>query len=151
METKRENNIAALTHLSALGQYIFPLGNFIIPLLIWNWKKDESQFIDSNGKQILNFQFSVLLYTLLLLLIAVPVFLFVFLDQISMAAVLNNHEWIIEKMEIGNHITIITVGILAVILLASLKFIEFVYIIYGTVQASNGNQIKYPLTIPFLK
>ncbi|WP_366187127.1 DUF4870 domain-containing protein [Flavobacterium ovatum] len=151
METKKENNIAAITHLSALGQYLFPFGNYILPLLIWNSKKGESTVIDFNGKQVLNFQFSVLLYTVILLLITIPIFLFTFFSGMSINAVLNDHEWIIKNLDIGNNISIITVGLLAIILLASLKIIEFIYIIYGTIKASNGEPFRYPFTIPFLK
>lgn len=151
METKKINNIAAITHLSALGQYLFPFGNYILPLLIWNSKKDESNLIDFTGKQVLNFQFSVLLYSIILILIAIPVFLFTIFNEMTINAVLNDHGWIIKNLDIGNNITLITIGLLAVILFASLKIIEFIYIIYGSIKASKGEQMHYPLTIPFLK
>ena len=63
METKNEKTIAALTHLSALSQYFIPFGNFIFPIIIWSSKKDKSEFIDSNGKNVINFHLSLLLKT----------------------------------------------------------------------------------------
>ena len=65
-----EKNIAMLCHLSGLFT-IFG------PLIIWLIKKDESEFIDVNGKQALNFQISILIYSvvaaiLIVLLIGIP-------------------------------------------------------------------------------
>ncbi|MCG9793072.1 DUF4870 domain-containing protein [Flavobacterium algicola] len=151
MQPKNENNIAALTHLSALGQYLFPFGNYILPLLIWNLKKNESTVIDHNGRQVLNFQFSVLLYTIVLLLIAIPVFLIIVFNNMSINALFNDHEWIIKNFNISGNSTFITIGLIAIVLLITLKIIEFIYIIYGTIKASNGEQFHYPFTIPFLK
>jgi uncharacterized Tic20 family protein len=78
-QKKNENNYrkkyATFTHLSALTQYFIPFGNFIFPILFWTSKKDESEFVDYSGKQILNFQLSLLLYTIGLALIAIPVFI----------------------------------------------------------------------------
>ncbi|AWG21592.1 hypothetical protein FFWV33_08630 [Flavobacterium faecale] len=151
MQPQNENNIAAVTHLSALGQYIFPFGNFILPLLLWNFKKDQSEFIDKNGKQVLNFQFSIFLYTILILIIAVPILLFTILSTTTFDAAIENHEWIFRNLDIGNHIYMLTIVILAAILLATLKIVEFVYIIYGTLKASNGEYIKYPMSIRFIR
>jgi uncharacterized Tic20 family protein len=75
MKTTTEKNSATFTHLSALTQYFIPFGNFIFPILFWTSKKDESEFVDYSGKQILNFQLSLLLYTIGLALIAIPVFI----------------------------------------------------------------------------
>jgi uncharacterized protein len=48
-------NMALLCHLLGL------LTCFIGPLVIWLLKKDEHSFIDSQGKEALNFQISVIL------------------------------------------------------------------------------------------
>jgi uncharacterized Tic20 family protein len=42
---------------------------------ILEFKKESSEFVDHHGKQVLNFQLSLLLYSLVLVLIAVPTFL----------------------------------------------------------------------------
>jgi len=49
-----EKNMGMLCHL--LG-----LLSFIGPLIIWLLKKDESKFIDDNGKEALNFQITIAL------------------------------------------------------------------------------------------
>jgi len=151
METSTERNTAAFTHLSTLSQYFIPFGNYIFPIIIWTTKKDQSQFVDHNGKQALNFQLSILIYTLVLAMIAIPIFLFTVLQNVSITELINNNEMIIENFDYGNSIAILTVGALALLGLACIKIAEFFLVIYASVKASNGEEYFYPLTISFLK
>jgi len=151
METSTEKKIAAFTHLSTLTQYIIPFGNYIFPIIFWTSKKDESQFVDHNGKQALNFQLSVLVYTLILALIAIPVFLYTILRNISFNDLVHNEDIIFENLDYGNSIGLLTLGALALLILAGIKVAEFFLVIYASVKASNGEEYNYPLTIPFLK
>jgi len=54
-------------HLSAFAGYFFPFGGIIGPIICWISRKDESAWIDANGKASLNFQISMLLYTVLVI------------------------------------------------------------------------------------
>jgi uncharacterized Tic20 family protein len=61
---------AMLCHLGGLGVYIVPtIGHLLAPLIIWLIKKDESPFIDDQGKEALNFQISITIYALVALLL----------------------------------------------------------------------------------
>lgn len=151
METSNERKIAALTHLSTFTQYIIPFGNYIFPIILWTSKKDESEFVDHNGKQVLNFQLSILIYSLILAMIAIPVFLYTVLKNISFNDLMHNEEIIFEHFDYGNSIGLLTVGALALFGFACIKVAEFFLIIYASVKASNGEEYNYPLTIPFLK
>lgn len=52
-----------LCHLSALAAVVLPtLGQIIGPLVIWLIKRNESPFIDQQGKAALNFQISITIY-----------------------------------------------------------------------------------------
>lgn len=62
--TESERNWAMFCHLSTFSGVVIPFGGLIGPLICWSAKKHESDFIDQNGKAALNFQLSVLLYTL---------------------------------------------------------------------------------------
>ena len=66
MEDTVNKNTAILLQLSALTQYFIPLGNYIIPTVIWSTQKERSKFVDYNGRQLINFQLSLLLYYLIL-------------------------------------------------------------------------------------
>jgi uncharacterized Tic20 family protein len=151
METTNKKNLAACTHLSTLSQYCIPFGNYIFPILIWSSKKDESEFIDFHGKQVLNFQLSILLYTLLLAVIAVPIFIVTIFSNIPLNAVINEHHFMANHLTIENISGIAIVAIIAFVIFIGLKVAEFFLIIYASLKAANGEKFKYPLTIPFLK
>jgi uncharacterized Tic20 family protein len=127
------------------------LGNFIFPLIIWASKKDESEYVDLNGKQVLNFQLSILLYSLFLGAIIVPVFIAAFFNNIPFYELTQHHHFIIEEFNFGENIGLISTGLIAVFLLAFLKIVEFFLIIQAAVKTANGEKYRYPLTIQFLK
>jgi uncharacterized protein len=59
-------------HLGALIVSFFSGMGFVVPLVIWLLRKDESDFVDDQGKEALNFQISlVILYLAMGLLTAV--------------------------------------------------------------------------------
>ncbi len=151
METTNEKNLATFTHLSSLSQYCIPFGNYIFPILIWSTKKDKSEFIDYHGKQVLNFQLSMFLYTLLLGLIAVPIILATIFSTIPLSAIINDENFIVNNFSAENISGIIIVAVVAVFIFIGLKVAEFFLIIYASLKTSNGEKYKYPLTIPFIK
>ncbi|WP_394773284.1 DUF4870 domain-containing protein [Flavobacterium sp.] len=151
MEKTSEKNTAAFTHLSTLSQYVIPFGNYIFPILIWTSYKDKSEFVNDHGKQTLNFQLSLLLYTLVLALIAIPIFAFVLLKNLPINTVFNDEDLIIRNLNIDGNIGILSIGATAVLLFGLLKFVEFFLVIYASIKASNGELYKYPLAIPFIK
>ncbi|WP_229654992.1 MULTISPECIES: DUF4870 domain-containing protein [Flavobacterium] len=151
METTSEKNTATFTHLSTLSQYIIPFGNYIFPILIWTSYKDKSEFVNHHGKQTLNFQLSLLLYTLVLALIAIPIFIIVFFQNLPMEAVFNDEDFVIRNFHFDGNIGLISIGATAVLLFGLLKIVEFFLVIYASIKTSNGEYYKYPMTIPFIK
>ncbi len=151
METTSEKNTATFTHLSTLSQYIIPFGNYIFPILIWTSYKDKSEFVNHHGKQTLNFQLSLLLYTLILALIAIPIFIILFFQNLPMEAVFNDEDFIIRNFNFEGNIGLLSIGATAVVLFGLLKVVEFFLVIYASIKTSNGEYYKYPLTIPFIK
>lgn len=151
MITNSEKNWATLTHLSALSQYFFPLGNFLLPIIIWSSKKDQSEYVDYNGKESLNFQLSVLLYSLILGAILVPIFLVLFFKNIPMNEWSYYHHLRLDEFQIGDNIGWISTGLVSLFLLIVLKIVEFFLIIQASIKTANGERYRYPLTIKFLK
>jgi uncharacterized Tic20 family protein len=151
METTNNKNLATFIHLSTFSQYCIPFGNYIFPILIWSTNKDKSEFIDFNGKQVLNFQLSIFLYTLVLALIAIPIFIATVFSSIPLNAVINEHHFMENHLNIQNISGIVIVAIIAVFMFISLKVAEFFLTIYASLKTSNGEHYKYPLTIPFIK
>jgi uncharacterized Tic20 family protein len=63
--TETERNWAMLCHLSAFAGFFFPFGGIIGPLICWLSRRDDSAWVNINGKNSLNFQLSMLLYIVL--------------------------------------------------------------------------------------
>jgi uncharacterized Tic20 family protein len=86
--SETERNWAMLCHLSAFAAFFFPFGGIIGPLICWLTRKDESLWVDQNGKASLNFQMSLLLYMVLavplcFIIVGIPIVVFlVFLKVI---------------------------------------------------------------------
>ncbi|MDX6182341.1 MULTISPECIES: DUF4870 domain-containing protein [Flavobacterium] len=151
MENTSEKNIATFTHLSTLSQYFIPFGNYIFPILIWTNYKGKSEFVNHHGKQTLNFQLSLLLYTLILALIAIPIFVAVVLKNIPIEAFMHNENYVIRNFNFEGNIGLLSIGATAVLLFGLLKIVEFFLVIYAAIKTSNGDLYKYPMTIPFIK
>jgi len=150
METTANKTTATLLQLSAYTQYFFPLGNFIFPVLIWSAKKQESEFVNYNGKQAINFQLSLLVYTLILMVIAVPLFMYAFFKDLNFTVVSECH-WMIEQFTTGKITGLVLIGIITAFIFFIMKVAEFFLILYAAVKNSNGQHSSYPLTIKFIK
>lgn len=149
MKTNNQNPKAMFLHLSAYGQYIFPLGNFVLPLVLWAIMKNDSASLDNHGRRVLNFQLSLWLYSAVLLLIAIPVFMFGVFSHFP--ADFNFHGTFSELRGITlQEVTGYTIfGILSVILGFAMHFAAFFFVLIGAVKAMNGQPFNYPASIPF--
>jgi len=153
METAIEKNTAALIHLSALTQYFIPFGNFIFPILIWAIGKKESAFVDHNGRQSINFHLSILLYSLIMCMIAIPIFIFTIFKNAPINAIIDDERFVLNSNDftIENFSGIVVIAITAAFLFIMMKAAEFFLVIYATIKAANGELFHYPLTINFIK
>jgi uncharacterized Tic20 family protein len=59
---KEERQWAMFAHLGTFSSMFVPLGNFIAPIVIWQIKKHESDFVVEQAKESLNFQITLILY-----------------------------------------------------------------------------------------
>ncbi|MVW73891.1 DUF4870 domain-containing protein [Pseudomonas xionganensis] len=62
---------AMFCHFAAFLGLVFPFGNLLGPLIVWQIKKDLDPFVDAQGKEALNFQISVTIAMLICLLLSV--------------------------------------------------------------------------------
>jgi len=145
-----EKNYASLIHLSTLTKYFIPFGNYILPTILWGSKKESSEFINHNGKQALNFQLSILLYSIVLLLISIPSLIYSVFNNVSFDQI-ENGDFILEKLASGNITGVLTIAIMSIVLFGLMKVAEFFLIIYAAVKSNEGEYFNYPMTIPFLK
>jgi len=145
-----QKNIAAIIHLSTFTQLFFPLGNFIAPLIIWLASRKDSVFIDNHGRRALNFQMSMFMYAICLVLIAIPFIIWQALIASGEMGYISSETFehlVFPGQASGLIITALVFGIL----LLALFIITLFSVISAAVSASNGETYKYPLCINFLK
>lgn len=155
--TKHERNLSAVIHASTFSKYFIPFGNFILPLVLWIANKKEYGFVDYNGKQALNFQISLFLYSIILGILTVPFFIG-FLPEIFHWGHFSfedledfnvfNFDLDYGNFNFGRYL--VPLGI-AGLLQTGLFIVNVVYTILATIRTSEGQYFKYPLTIGFVK
>lgn len=72
----KDINYIRFFHLSVVMGLFFPIGNIIMPAILWMTKKDKILHLDQQGKNVVNFQilWSVVSYTLAVtLFVLVPI------------------------------------------------------------------------------
>ena len=62
---KIDNNLLVVTHLCQLLTYISGFGGLVVPLILWLTQKDKVASMDIQGKQIVKFQISLIVYCIL--------------------------------------------------------------------------------------
>ncbi|MCY1297431.1 hypothetical protein D9M70_468700 [compost metagenome] len=77
---------AMFCHFAAFFGLVFPFGNLLGPLIVWQIKKDLDPFVDAQGKEALNFQITVSLAALVCFLLMLVVIGFLLLGLLGIAA-----------------------------------------------------------------
>ncbi|MFS0519494.1 DUF4870 domain-containing protein [Nostoc sp. UIC 10607] len=143
---------ATLCHLSALLGWILvfflvfigiplylPL-NLLAPLIIWLFKKTQYPWIDLQGKESINFQFSLTIYTLVIIAISLVIVLTTF----GRAVTING-----SSNEIKNTLDSLLIVLMSLILF-KLVLQSFV-VTFAAIKAYKGEYYRYPLTIRVLR
>ena len=127
LQTQDEKQMGMFMHLSQLSTIFFPWVGLIVPIVLWQIKKDEMPALDAHGKMITNWVISSVIYSVI-------------------CGVL---------IGIGVPLMLIVVGIIPIILgglgLTAIWIAGIVFSIVGGIKANNGELWEYPLTIKFLK
>ncbi len=113
MEKSSKNTTAALINLSTLSQYFIPFGNFIFPIIIWTTNKDKSDYIDRQGKNTINFQLSLFLYSLILAAIALPILFVSLFKNLDFKAFINGDDFVFDHFSLENMTGLFTTAIIA--------------------------------------
>jgi len=144
----QNKTLTTVLHLSVFTKYFIPLGNFIFPMLLWLSRK-EDPFVDHHGRNALNFQISMFLYTVFLLAIGAATFIYFGMKfTIGEPLFFEQDSFVIENVSDALPFFIIA-GILGIILLG-LFILELFAVINASIRANEGKLYNYPLTINFL-
>lgn len=77
---------AFIAHLAALAGFVFPFGNLLGPLIVWQVKKNEMPFVDDQGKEALNFQITVTIAILVCLVLMMVLIGFLLMPVVVIGA-----------------------------------------------------------------
>ena len=111
-----------LCHLASLaGMVGVPFGNVVGPLIVWLIKRDEHPLVDDQGKQSLNFQISLTIYTVALLI-----------PGIILTA-------------------LFCVGLILIFAAIGVGIAGLVFMIIACTRANRGEYYRYPCCIRFLR
>ena len=59
---REDRQLLVITHLSQLVTLVTGFGSLIVPLIIWATQKEKVSEMDAHGKNIINFQLSLIVY-----------------------------------------------------------------------------------------
>ncbi|MCF7568148.1 DUF4870 domain-containing protein [Sabulilitoribacter arenilitoris] len=84
---RQDNQLLVITHLSQLITLITGFGSLLLPLVLWLTQKEKVYQMDVHGKNIINFQLSLIVYAIicipLILLFGLGLLGFIILGIIS--------------------------------------------------------------------
>ena len=62
---RQDNQLIVITHLSQLIILITGFGSLLLPLVLWLTQKEKVYQMDTHGKNIINFQLSLIVYCII--------------------------------------------------------------------------------------
>ena len=62
---RQDNQLLVITHLSQLATLLTGFGGLLIPLILWATQKEKVYNMDEQGKRIVNFQLSLIIYAII--------------------------------------------------------------------------------------
>ncbi len=121
---------AMLCHLSVFSSFLIPFGNIFGPLIVWLIKREEFSLVNDQGKESLNFQISMTIYSIILVVVGI-------VSALGLAAGDTERSVIISMI-------VAVAGLLLIALIA------FIFVIVASVKSYQGERYRYPLTIRFI-
>ncbi|MEZ5323425.1 MAG: DUF4870 domain-containing protein [Microthrixaceae bacterium] len=84
--TDDEKNMAMLAHLAILSAYVTGIP-VVGPLIVWLIKKDESAFVDEQGKEAVNFAITIVIWGIVTFLLCFVLVGFVLIPVVAIASI----------------------------------------------------------------
>lgn len=149
--TKHQRNVATVLHVSAFSKYFFPLGNFIVPIIFWSIYKKESDYIDHHGKEVLNFQLSLLCYRIAGAMLVFPASFIFGIQHFNIWDIFHFNNISINFSDGFHFHSPSFIAILAGLGHLLLFAVNIVYTIIAAIKANEGERYMYPFTFRFIK
>ncbi len=136
MDQKKQNFWAMACHLSTFVGFlgVVPFGNFLLPLVIWLVFRKESEAVDDQGRESLNFQFSLMVHLVGLVVAALVI------------AVVSVGWNALDPRYFSGDLFFGFVMLPLIVLVLSVLF-ACVLVVYAAVEAFKGRRFRYPWAI----
>jgi uncharacterized protein len=143
--TSEERNWAMAGHLSALIAFVgLPFGHVLGPLIVYLVKGGESAFVGGHARASLNYQLTVSLVGIVAVVLGMAFF---FAASLVLAISAGHSRHQSDALALG----VASMGLLAGIIVLACIAVSIVFIIMGTVAASEGRSFTYPFAIRFVR
>ena len=119
----RSLNLAMFCHVLAFAGYVIPMGHIVGPLVLWLVKRQSDAAVDAHGKEVLNFQISITIYSIV-----------AFVGVMLLAFALH-----------------ILGFFLVVLVMLGVMVVDIVFTVRGALAASRGQSYRYPLSIRLIR
>lgn len=140
-QLKDDRTWGALVHLGGLiGQVLIPgVGNILGALIIWLMKRNESAFIEQEGKEAMNFQITISIIQMIITVInGFQWGIWTFGRVLNGENIFNQPHWGYRFFSL--------VGILQLLWLANV-----IFSIIAAVTANKGTHYRYPVSLRLIK
>lgn len=144
----QNKTLATVLHLSVLTQFFIPLGNFIFPTLLWLSRRQDP-FVDHHGRNALNFQISIFLYSVFLLAAGAVTCIYFGLKLSFKEPFYFTHDHFMME-NLGEALPFIIIAAVLGIIFLGLFILELFAVITASIRASEGKEYHYPLSISFI-
>lgn len=121
-----------------------PFANVLGPLAVWLFKRKDHPFIDAHGKESLNFQISMTIYSFISVILLVVFAIVYFLSIGISSGGTGNAPG--SVFIIGGFIGAWLLGLLVL-----LSLVALILVIIAAVKANSGELYRYPLTIRLIR
>ncbi|CAN5874419.1 DUF4870 domain-containing protein [soil metagenome] len=71
LQTPEQKQMGMFLHLSQLLNAVLPPAGIVVPIILWQIKKDEMPALDAHGKMVVNWLISSLIYFVVSLVLAI--------------------------------------------------------------------------------
>jgi len=71
LQTPEQKQMGMFLHLSQLLNFVLPPAGIVVPIILWQIKKDEMPALDAHGKMVVNWLISSLIYFVVSLVLAI--------------------------------------------------------------------------------
>ena len=133
-------------HLSALVAAGLPFGHILGPLIVYLAKGHESEFVGEHARASLNYQITVSIAAVILVVVAIALAV---VGGIAFGALDSSSQG--RSEDVGPALGFVALWVVILGGVIVFAVVSTIFIILGTVAASDGKPYRYPFALEFIR